>query len=142
MLKRKCFKLNTDGSWMNLDNAGGGGVIRCAKGLWQEGFSINFNAMSAASSELLAIREGLLTARKRRIQFLDLETDADALTKMLKNPYSFKDHDQGNIIKNVASILDRYWNVTIFHAKRTVNLVDDRLATIGRTKVKKGEKEI
>lgn len=27
------YKLNTDGSWIDIDNAGGGGVLRCEKGL-------------------------------------------------------------------------------------------------------------
>lgn len=27
------FKLNTDGSWLDINNDGGGGVIRCSKGL-------------------------------------------------------------------------------------------------------------
>ncbi|XP_021764620.1 uncharacterized protein LOC110729219 [Chenopodium quinoa] len=49
-------KLNTYGSWINVDNAGGGGVIRCEKGLWIIGFAMKFNALTAASAELLAIR--------------------------------------------------------------------------------------
>uniref|UniRef100_A0A803NDT3 RNase H type-1 domain-containing protein n=1 Tax=Chenopodium quinoa TaxID=63459 RepID=A0A803NDT3_CHEQI len=67
-----CFKLNTNRSWMNLGNAGGGGVIRCDKGIWQEGFALNFNAITSTSGELIAIREGLLMAWKRNITHLDL----------------------------------------------------------------------
>uniref|UniRef100_A0A803MAS0 RNase H type-1 domain-containing protein n=1 Tax=Chenopodium quinoa TaxID=63459 RepID=A0A803MAS0_CHEQI len=78
------FKLNTIGSWIGLDNAGGGGVIRCDNGLWQEGFAINLNAMSGDGAELLAIRAGLLTAWTREIKHLELETDADALRKILR----------------------------------------------------------
>uniref|UniRef100_A0A803MQV0 RNase H type-1 domain-containing protein n=1 Tax=Chenopodium quinoa TaxID=63459 RepID=A0A803MQV0_CHEQI len=111
---RGYFKLNTDGSWMNLENAGGGGVIRCQKGLWQDGFAVNFNVASATSAKLLAIREGLLIAWKRKIEILELETDADALSKMLKNPEAFLDNDLGNIIRDVAALLNRNWKVTIF----------------------------
>ncbi|XP_021758567.1 uncharacterized protein LOC110723522 [Chenopodium quinoa] len=97
--------------------------------------------MAGAASELIVIREGLLMAWKRKIQHLDLETDADALSKMLKNPEAFKDHDLGNVIRDVASLLARDWDVAIFHAKRYVNQIADALAHIGRTRVKKGEKE-
>lgn len=30
--QKGCYKLNTDGSWVSINNAGGGGVIRCKKG--------------------------------------------------------------------------------------------------------------
>uniref|UniRef100_A0A803M0Q4 RNase H type-1 domain-containing protein n=1 Tax=Chenopodium quinoa TaxID=63459 RepID=A0A803M0Q4_CHEQI len=59
---------------------------------------------------------------------------------MLKVPKSFEDHDLGNIIRDVASLLERDWTVTVFHASRSVNFVADRLATMGRTKFKTGER--
>uniref|UniRef100_A0A803LHF6 RNase H type-1 domain-containing protein n=1 Tax=Chenopodium quinoa TaxID=63459 RepID=A0A803LHF6_CHEQI len=134
-------KLNTDGSWISVDNAGGGGggVIRCDKGIWVAGFASKFNALSAATAELLAIRDGLLLAWDKRIRFLELETDADSLSKMLKDPKSFEDGDLGNIIRDVASLLQRDWEVIVFHANKCVNFVDDRLATMGRTKYKTGD---
>uniref|UniRef100_A0A803L7M9 RNase H type-1 domain-containing protein n=1 Tax=Chenopodium quinoa TaxID=63459 RepID=A0A803L7M9_CHEQI len=58
---------------------------------------------------------------------------------MLKDPKSFKDHDLGNIIRDVASLLERNWTVQVFHASRTVNFVANRLAIMGRTKIKTGE---
>uniref|UniRef100_A0A803N9G1 RNase H type-1 domain-containing protein n=1 Tax=Chenopodium quinoa TaxID=63459 RepID=A0A803N9G1_CHEQI len=117
------YELNTDGSWMSVDNAGGGGVIRCDKGLWIIGYTMKFNALTTASTVLLAIREGLLTAWSKNIKFLELETDADALIKMLKDPKLFEDSDLGNVMKDVASLLQRDWSVTIFHASREVNFV-------------------
>ncbi|XP_021775768.1 uncharacterized protein LOC110739627 [Chenopodium quinoa] len=133
------FKLNTDGSWMALDNAGGGGVMRCEKGLWQVGFAINFNAMSAAAAELLAIKEGLLIVWARDIKQLELEIDAEALKMMLEDPDAFKNHDLGNAISDVVSIICRNWKVSIFHVNRSINCVADKLAAMGRSKIRRGE---
>lgn len=83
------FKLNTDGSWIDIDNAEGGGVIHCDKGLWHIGFSIHFKALGPASAELTAIKEGLLIAWERKISHLELETDAAALKYMLENPKGY-----------------------------------------------------
>uniref|UniRef100_A0A803M6Z1 RNase H type-1 domain-containing protein n=1 Tax=Chenopodium quinoa TaxID=63459 RepID=A0A803M6Z1_CHEQI len=132
-------KLNTYGSWISVDNAGGGGVIRCEKGLWVTGYAMRFNALSADAAELMAIREGLLTAWGKGIKFLELETDADALTRMLKDPKSFEDGDLGNLIRDVASLLERQWTVQVFHISRSINEVADKLAFMGRNKFKAGE---
>ncbi|XP_021746403.1 uncharacterized protein LOC110712249 [Chenopodium quinoa] len=133
------FKLNTDGSWIGINNAGGGGVQRCDKGLWQFGYAANYSAITPVVAELLAIKEGLLIAWAREIKLLELETDAAALKKMLEDPDSFKDHDIGNIIRDVASILRRTWKVSIFHVSRYVKCVADKLATIDITKVNPGQ---
>ncbi|XP_021728049.1 uncharacterized protein LOC110695134 [Chenopodium quinoa] len=129
------FKLNTDGSWVGINDAGGGGVLRCDKGLWQLGYAAKYNALSPAATELLAIKDGLLSAWAREIKFLELETDAAELKRMLEDPDSFKDHELGNIIRDVASILSRNWKVSIFHVSRCANGVADKLAAMGRTKV-------
>ncbi|XP_021734033.1 uncharacterized protein LOC110700738 [Chenopodium quinoa] len=51
--------------------------VYCDKGIWVTGFAAKFNAISAASSELMAIREGLLLAWEKKIKYLELENDAD-----------------------------------------------------------------
>uniref|UniRef100_A0A803MSD4 RNase H type-1 domain-containing protein n=1 Tax=Chenopodium quinoa TaxID=63459 RepID=A0A803MSD4_CHEQI len=101
------FQLNTDGSWKGVSEAGGGGVIRCEKGLWQLGFAARYNTSSPAAAELLAIKDGLLAAWARDIRSLELETDAAELKKMLEDPNSFKDHELGNINRDVASLISR-----------------------------------
>ncbi|XP_021722443.1 uncharacterized protein LOC110689927 isoform X1 [Chenopodium quinoa] len=98
------------------------------------------NLSGFASAELLTIREGLLTSWDREIKFLELETVVEALGKMLNNPNSFRDHGLGNIIRDVAELLQRNWSVTVLHASRTINFVAHRLAPIGRTKVQLGER--
>uniref|UniRef100_A0A803LKF3 Uncharacterized protein n=1 Tax=Chenopodium quinoa TaxID=63459 RepID=A0A803LKF3_CHEQI len=47
---------------------GGGGVIRCDKGLWEIVYSLKFKIIGAASAKLLAIRESLSTAWERHIE--------------------------------------------------------------------------
>ena len=126
------FKLNTDGSWIDIDNAGGGGVIRCDRGLWHIGFSSRFKSLGPASAELTAVKEGLLIAWERKITHLELEIDAAALKYMLENPKGYQDHHLAPIIKDIVSLLKRNWCVSLLHVKRDVNQVAHGLAEIGR----------
>lgn len=126
------FKLNTDGSWLDVDHAGGGGVIRCEKGLWHIGFSVHFKSIGPAFAELTAIKEGLLIAWERKITHLDLEIDAAALKYMLDNPKGYQDHQLAPILTDVVSLLKRNWCVTVLHVKRDPNKVANGLAEIGR----------
>lgn len=126
------FKLNTDGSWLDINNAGGG-VLRCDKGVWHIGFSIHFNSVGPASAEHTAIKEGLLIAWERKITHLELKIDAQALKYMFENPRGYKDHQRAPIITDIVSLLKRNWAVTILHVKRDANLkVAHGLADIGR----------
>lgn len=126
-------KLNTDGSWISINNVGGGGVIRCDKEKWEIGFSLKFKTIGPASAELLAIKEGMLIAWGRKITNLELETNAQTLKKMLGEPQDYHDHQLSAIIVDVVALLKRDWNVIILYVKREVNRVAHGLAAIGRT---------
>ncbi|XP_021747148.1 uncharacterized protein LOC110712998 [Chenopodium quinoa] len=93
---------------------------------------MSIKTLGAASAELLAIREGLNTAWERGIRFLELETDAQALTYMIQNPHFYMDHQLFNIINDVSQLLKREWQVTVLHFKRSANKIAHGLAEIGR----------
>ncbi|XP_021762617.1 uncharacterized protein LOC110727362 [Chenopodium quinoa] len=57
---------------------------------------------------------------------------ADALREMLNDPNSYLDHGMGNIIRDVAHLLQRNLSVTILHAGRAVNHLAHQLAALGR----------
>lgn len=59
------YKLNTNGSWLSLGEAGAGGLIRCYKGKWQIGYSMKIKTLGPASFVLIAIREGLYCLGKK-----------------------------------------------------------------------------
>ncbi|XP_021728702.1 uncharacterized protein LOC110695776 [Chenopodium quinoa] len=132
--QRGYYKLNTDASWINLGVAGAGGVIRCHSGKWQIGFAMRIKALRPASTELLAIKEGLITCYARGIRFLELETDVQAVKYMLENPIYYIDHELCNIINDVVSLLNKDWSVTILHVKHQANKLAHGLAEIGRSR--------
>uniref|UniRef100_A0A803LAN4 RNase H type-1 domain-containing protein n=1 Tax=Chenopodium quinoa TaxID=63459 RepID=A0A803LAN4_CHEQI len=68
---------------------------------------MKIKTLGPASSELLALREGLTTAWERGIRFLELETDAQALTYMLQNHLYYMDHHLANITNDVTQLLNR-----------------------------------
>uniref|UniRef100_A0A803MSZ0 RNase H type-1 domain-containing protein n=1 Tax=Chenopodium quinoa TaxID=63459 RepID=A0A803MSZ0_CHEQI len=130
--QRGFYKLNIDGSWISLGDAGAGGIIRCNKGKWHIGFSMQIKTLEPASAELLAIMEGLNTAWERGTGFLELETDAQALTYMIQNPLYYNHHLLSNIIRDVSELLQKDWQVTVLRVKRIANKIAHGLADIGR----------
>uniref|UniRef100_A0A803LFE4 RNase H type-1 domain-containing protein n=1 Tax=Chenopodium quinoa TaxID=63459 RepID=A0A803LFE4_CHEQI len=99
--QRGYFKLNTDGSWVSMGNAGAGGIIRCHKGKWQFGYTMKIIALEAASTELIAIREGLTAAWDKGIRYLELETDAEAIRYMIENPHDYFDHQLAVLVNDL-----------------------------------------
>uniref|UniRef100_A0A803N9H4 RNase H type-1 domain-containing protein n=1 Tax=Chenopodium quinoa TaxID=63459 RepID=A0A803N9H4_CHEQI len=126
------YKINTDGSWIDINNDGAGGVLRCHKRKWQIGFSMRLNTVGPVSAVLLAIREGLSTAWERQIRFVQLEIDAKALKYMLENPTRYMDDKLAAIIGDISKLLAKEWVVNILHVKRTGNKIAHGLANLGR----------
>lgn len=124
------MKLNTDGAWKGIDNAGGGGVIRKENGEWFLGYSTKFNAKTPLAAELLALREGLSLAKTFDVDNLEVETDADSLIFMLDtstvNPYPH--HELVAVIEEVRALMNGSWKLEVRHIPRHKNLVAHGLA--------------
>lgn len=127
------FKLNTDGSWVSINNVGGGGVIRCDKGNQQIDFSLKFKTIGPDPAELLAIKKGLFIAWGRKNHQFGTGNGRPSSQKMPENPLDYHDDQTSSIIIDLATLLKRNWNVIILHVNSSVNGVDHGLADIGRT---------
>ncbi|KNA04166.1 hypothetical protein SOVF_202220 [Spinacia oleracea] len=122
------LKLNTDGAWKGLSEAGGGGVFRRSSGTWYLGYSSKFNVVSPLATELYAIREGLIMAVEHKVSMLQVETDALSLLTMMKTIDDHHHHELSPVLNDVASLLTRFEKVEITHIPRARNMVAHCLA--------------
>ncbi|XP_056685189.1 uncharacterized protein [Spinacia oleracea] len=126
------MKLNTDGAWKGIDEAGGGGVLRRENGDWYLGFSSKFNAKTPLAAELLAMREGLAMAKAFQVPKLEVETDAESLIFMLDtsgvNPYPH--HELAAVISDVRNQIKEDWVIVFKHVPRHKNVVAHHLAAM------------
>ncbi|XP_056695682.1 uncharacterized protein [Spinacia oleracea] len=122
------LKLNVDGSWKDLNEAGGGGVFRGVSGNWYMGFSSKYDASLPLAAELYAIREGLTMAVDYDIQNLELETDATILIKLLHNLDDTYHHELSPVINDVACLMSRFRSIEFTYIPRSTNKVAHCLA--------------
>ncbi|XP_056692196.1 uncharacterized protein [Spinacia oleracea] len=122
------LKLNVDGAWKSMTEAGGGGVFRRPNGSWFVGFSCKFNVSSPLAAELYALREGLIIAKDLSMDKLEVETDAVQLKLMLEKMDENSYHELGPVLKEVANMLSQNWIITFNHIPRFCNKVAHDLA--------------
>lgn len=70
------YKVNTDGSFINPNHAGFGGLFRYSQGPFLGGFAFKVNVPSAIDVEVLAVIEAVRVAWIRRWTHIWLETDS------------------------------------------------------------------
>ncbi|XP_021722424.1 uncharacterized protein LOC110689905 [Chenopodium quinoa] len=101
------LKLNTDGAWVSTDLGGGGGVFRIIKGEW----------------------EGLNYARAMPLQYLEVETNAEAIRSLLNKKGDHMHHELAAVIIDVARLLNnREMNVILSTVPRGLNSLAHYLA--------------
>lgn len=122
------LKLNVDGSWKALQEAGGGGVFRGVNGNWYMAFASKFSAITPLAAELYTIREGLMMAVDYDIKHLELETDAKTLVTLLNTVDHTYHHELSPVIKDVVCLMNRFPSLEIKHTSRTNNQVAHNLA--------------
>ncbi|XP_021750192.1 uncharacterized protein LOC110715880 [Chenopodium quinoa] len=106
-------KLNVDGAWKSSSEAAGRGVIRTPSG----------------DAELYAIREGLEMEKEFKIKFMEVETDAEVLTRMLFSATTNPHHEAAAVLLDVAHLLClKSWTVYVVHIPRERNKVAHKLA--------------
>ena len=125
------IKLNFDGAWRNVANAGGGGVFRHPDGSWFLGYAAKFFASSPVATELMALKEGFNLAKDHNLDCLIIETDALEVKSMLTNIEDHLHSALANLIKDIASFLSSNACFSIKHAKRSSNTVAHSLAQAG-----------
>lgn len=123
------FKVNVDGVLTSRGEAACGGVIRGHIGEWIMGFSQKLNVLLPVRTELIAIREGLTLCWELGIRQLVLESDAkQAVDGILAKELVY---GCNAIMKDIADLLSRDWEVVIKHIYREGNQCADLMARIG-----------
>lgn len=77
------IKLNSDGSVDARDRAGAGGLLRGEDGNWILGYGRNLGKANSLVAGLWGLRDGLILAKNRGVQFLINEVDARAVLDLL-----------------------------------------------------------
>lgn len=79
-------KLNTDGSWHQMNNgAGSGGVFRGSEGEWLGGFMYRVGNGDVHEAELRAVIQGLRLAWNLGFRKLFVKLDSAMVVQWLKN---------------------------------------------------------
>ncbi|KAL6579508.1 hypothetical protein OROMI_009724 [Orobanche minor] len=124
-------KINTDGS--SLSNTGSiacGGVLRNEFGDWIEGFSRKLQGVSINMAELMAIRQGLELAGRKRLSKVVIESDSEVIIKLIMSRNT-SDHPLHNLLEDCRALMRRPWELELKHTKRGGNRCADFLAKLG-----------
>nr|POE67385.1 putative ribonuclease h protein [Quercus suber] len=79
-------KLNTDGAFLgNPGKAGGGDLIRDHQGKWIKGFMRRIGLATSITTELWALRDGLMLAKQIGITHLVVEMDAKVIVDLVQS---------------------------------------------------------
>lgn len=108
------MKLNTDGSFQEVDDRmGAGGLLRENFGNWLGGFSwtgLNGNPFLA---EVIALREGLVFAWNQGHREVLCEVDCRELTTVLASSENWRFHAQARLRREIRVLLALHWHTRI-----------------------------
>ncbi|XP_057419083.1 uncharacterized protein LOC130713326 [Lotus japonicus] len=131
VLGSDCVLLHTDGSWRgDIDNMGGGGVLRDRHGRWLSGFSMALGTGNAFQAELAALHRGLVHTWELGHRTIICHVDCLVLQQVILNNSDVQDHWHGQEISMVRALLARDWDVTLSYVPRDRNVVADALAKL------------
>lgn len=122
-------KVNTDGSFHDIDNAGFGGIFRSETTSFLGAFSHKVCVSSAIDAEVLAVIESIRVARLRGWLSLWIETDSMLVVHYFNKPNCIP----WRLLTRWANCIHiaRQMNVRITHIFREGNSVADKLANYG-----------
>ncbi|PKU72524.1 Putative ribonuclease H protein [Dendrobium catenatum] len=123
-----CFKLNTDGSFNNL-NAGCGGIIRDHKGMVVMAYAGSSPGTNALQAEIDNLLYGIQLCLSLGINNIWVEVDALLLIQYV-NGYSMNNPNIFYKIWDIKNCLSRI-NFSISHILHEGNAVADGLAKLG-----------
>lgn len=108
--------------------ASGGCVFRRDCGNQYIGYSFRFHARDPAHVELLAVKKGLELAKEFGLKNIQVEIDAHIILQMIKEVKSYKLHNLGMLLQEVAGMLSHYDDARLLHVKRAANSMAHKLA--------------
>ena len=128
------IKLDVDGcSKGNPGTTGVKGVIRDHIGSWIGGFARNIGLCSFVTAELWAIHVGIHMTWDKGFRKVVSEFDSRVVVGVIKGDAVRVDRNY-NLIMQIRELLDRDWEVKIFHVYREANCVAYWFANFGLTK--------
>lgn len=125
--------LNVDGSSIgNPGQAGCGGLICAADGLWLCGFASGIGIADSLKAELLAILRGLELCWQLGYRRVELSSDSQTAMGLLAHAHPVF-HHYSSVLGRIKDLLQREWEVHRFHLLREGNAPADYLAKLGAT---------
>ncbi|KAJ1436997.1 Ribonuclease H-like superfamily [Sesbania bispinosa] len=102
---------------------GTSGLLRNSQGDWCMGFSSNEGHGSAHLAELRAFRNGLEMAWSFNLNHLICESDALEVVNSILGSIDLSFHPHAMVVLQVRSLLNRDWDVDVFHIARESNIL-------------------
>ncbi|KAK4281911.1 hypothetical protein QN277_013355 [Acacia crassicarpa] len=121
-------KLNVDGACSQDQVATGGGVLRDEYGALKAGFM--FKAATPADSfaaEVWAVLFGMKMCWDLGERRVVLESDAREVVELINGPIQ-ESQSEGEVVREVKSILNRDWEVLVQWVPREINMAADYVA--------------
>ncbi|XP_070002248.1 uncharacterized protein [Nicotiana sylvestris] len=110
-----------------MDTDGVGGVSGNHLGEWMVGFAASVPHVNCLTAELQALVKGLTLDAQMQLLPLEVETDAEEVTKLLHSDTS----RYSNLLCDCRHILKMLHDPLVRHAYREQNGVEDQLAKLG-----------
>ncbi|KAJ1391912.1 Ribonuclease H domain [Sesbania bispinosa] len=123
------FALNTDGSVMG-NRAGFGGLVRNMNGEWMWGFAGFMGEEDVLMAELTAILRGLHLCWDNNIINVKCMSDSLMAVSLIKEDVSHF-HKYACLVKEIRSVINLEWTVSVSHTLREGNMCADYLAKQG-----------
>ncbi|XP_057422473.1 uncharacterized protein LOC130716276 [Lotus japonicus] len=126
-----CLVINVDGSVRGDPCKGGfGGCFRSGFGQWHGGFYEFFNDPTILHLELLAIFHELTLAWDRGVRAVECQSDSLDAVKLESSGPPLR-HAFASLIWDIKDLLNRPWQVALYHTLREGNACADFLAKHG-----------
>lgn len=125
------MKLNTDDSvFGGQKGVGGGGIIRNNEGDWVVWFVKKFGNVSNNTTDLWALKEGLLMAKHLGIDDLCVDLDAAFLVYLITN-LTVVNLNLEPLLSDCRNLTKSFLNYLVKHVYREANSCVDQLAKMG-----------
>lgn len=123
--------LNLDGSCLgDTGQAGFGGNLRSNVGKWICGFSGNLGISNSLHTELTGLYRDLSLACDRGYRSIKCYSDSPLSIQLVTSEVN-QWHYYAALIRNIAELLSRNWNVVLAHTLREGNACADFFAKLG-----------
>lgn len=124
------WKLNVDASFLSVDKAATGGIIRDHSGTLIQAFCKRIEAPSPLAAELIAILSGINLALAHQSTHMIMESDCKHAIDLIKShtPDLMLEPEAQLLVDAIKSKINTDWSVVFNHIHRSCNSCADGLA--------------